>query len=186
MTPPPHHPDVHHRRSIRIPGYDYASPGAYFVTISVQDSECVLGQVVDGEMVLSEAGQIAHDGWAEVPRHFPNVSVDTFVVMPNHVHGIVCIEDDPGRGGVTPPLQDGPHIVRPTLGQIVAYYKYRATKWINALRDTPGAPFWQRNYYERIIRDDAELDRIREYIVGNPYTWHTDRDNPDRIRDEVL
>jgi putative transposase len=97
------------------------------VTIWVWDWECVLGEVVDRRVVLSEAGETARDGWADIPPHFPNVSIDTFVVMPNHVHGSVCIEDDPCRGGVTPPLHEEPHIVRPTLGQIVAYYRYRVT-----------------------------------------------------------
>jgi putative transposase len=233
-------PTVLKRRSIRLKGYDYAQPGAYFVTICVRDRACLLGEVVDGDVVFSHIGEIAHETWADVPGHFPNVSIDTFVVMPNHVHGIISIDDDPCRGGVTPPLHDElhivrptvtpplreephiarptatpplheelhivrptvtpplheelhiarptatpslreePHIVRPTLGQIVAYYKYRGTKRINALQGTPGIPFWQRGYYEHVIRDDAELERVREYILYNPLNWATDEDHPNR------
>jgi hypothetical protein len=84
------------------------------------------------------------------------------------------------RPTATPSLREEPHIVRPTLGQIVAYYKYRGTKRINALQGTPGIPFWQRGYYEHVIRDDAELERVREYILYNPLNWATDEDHPNR------
>jgi REP element-mobilizing transposase RayT len=168
---------VRGRRSIRLKGYDYSQPGAYFVTLCVRKGECTLGDVSNGEVVLSDLGQIAHGFWARVPTHFPNVSIDTFVVMPNHVHAIVVIHDpDRGEGGgrdaVTSPLR------RPTLGQIVAYYKYQTTKQINQIRDTPGMPFWQRNYYEHIVRNDRALTAIRIYIAQNPHRWELDRDHP--------
>lgn len=163
------------RRSIRLKGYDYSQPGAYFVTLCVRDRECALGDVSDGEVMLSDFGQIARDFWSQVPAHFPNVSIDTFIVMPNHVHAIVVIHDPDrctGRGEVTSPLR------RPTLGQIVAYYKYQTTKQLNRIRDTPSTPFWQRNYYERIVRNDRELTAIRVYIAQNPRKWESDRDHP--------
>jgi putative transposase len=178
-------PEKHHRRSIRLKGYDYAQPGAYFVTICVRERECALGHVEGGETILSDFGQAAHDFWAQVPIHFPNTSTDTFVVMPNHVHAIIVINDPNGTGAATTstctgaattPLQAG--IGQPTLGQIVAYYKYQTTKHINRIRGNAGAPFWQRGFYEHIIRNNRELDAIRRYITNNPLKWQLDRDNP--------
>ena len=129
-------PDKHHRRSIRLPQYDYAQPGVYFVTICTHKRECVLGEVVDGVMILNDWGIVADRFWGEVSAHFHGVAVDAHVIMPNHVHANIVIVNDPIRrgevasptltagdtqGGETPPLQ-------PTLGQIVAYYKYQTTK----------------------------------------------------------
>jgi REP element-mobilizing transposase RayT len=101
-----YNPEKHHRRSIRLKGYDYAQPGAYFITICVRERECTLGHVEDGEMVLSDLGQIAHDFWAQVSVHFPNASIDTFVVMPNHIHAVI-INDPPRRGAVAAPAPGG-------------------------------------------------------------------------------
>jgi len=168
MEKMPFNPQRHHRRSIRLKGYDYAQPGGYFVTFCVREHACELGQIIDGKMTLSDTGRIVHDFWIQIPVHFPNVSVDMFVVMPNHVHAILMIE---GRGGVTPPL-------RPTLGQIVAYYKHQTTAQINQLDDNAGVPFWQRGYYERIIRNERDLQAIRKYILENPLKWELDQENP--------
>lgn len=172
-----YNPEIHHRRSIRLRDYDYAVAGAYFVTVCVPGRESLFGEVVDGMMHSNEAGRMIKGGWYEVRERFPNVAIDEFVVMPNHFHGIVIITDNVGagfprpdsdcletstQGGGTPPLR------RATLGQIMGYFKYQTTKQINILRDNPGVPIWQRNYYERIIRDDAELQRTREYNCGKP------------------
>ena len=186
----------HHRRSIRLPGYDYRSPGAYFVTLCVQGRECLLGEVVDGEMRLSEWGKIASHYWMRIPDHVNHVQLDAWVVMPNHLHGIVLIvgrgEASPGRsastddltpGGAKPqgkdiagdasPLQSG------SLGAIVGNYKSVSTRRINRVRGTPGIRFWQRNYWEHIIRDERSLNRIREYIQNNPARWAEDQLHPD-------
>jgi len=201
-------PEKHHRRSIRLEEYDYASPGYYYVTICVQDRECVLGKIVNGKMRLNEWGNIVRDCWQWLEKQYPHVKLDEFVIMPNHMHGIIIIEtDNPRRGevapsapdihetnrrgGVTLPTNDAPEKTRrgavtaplhqqnnPTLGQIVAYFKYQSTKQINQLRHTPGVKFWQRNYYEHIIRNDQELFAIRNYIRNNPLKWELDRDNP--------
>ena len=168
-------PVEHHRRSIRLKGYDYASPGAYFVTICVQDRECLLGRVIDGKMQLDAHGHIVDEFWQEIPIHFPNVSVDAYVTMPNHIHAIVLIHDPthPGRIGVSAPQS------RPTLGQIVAYYKYQTTKIINQMRKTRGVRFWQRNYWEHIIRTETANQRIYQYIQDNPTLWEDDQLHPD-------
>ena len=138
-------PAKHHRRSIRLKGYDYAQAGAYFVTICVQGRECVLGDVVDGHMMLNDAGQRADQFWPAVADHFADVEIDTWVTMPNHVHAIIVIgrgvvsmpnneemggekggetpplPPPPCRGGVSPPTVSTPTVSTPTLGQIVAY-----------------------------------------------------------------
>jgi putative transposase len=185
-------PDKHHRRSIRLKEYDYAQAGAYFITICVQGRECVLGEVVNGEMRLTDWGRVVQYEWEQLPQRFPNVQCDAFVVMPNHAHGIVVITDD-GRGtaGRAPTASRAPTTSRaPTAEQfgkpvpgslptIVRSFKSAVTKRINDTRDTPGAVFWQRNYWEHVIRNDADLARIREYIQNNPARWMDDQLHPD-------
>ena len=161
---------THHRRSLRLQGYDYSQPGAYFVTICVRRSACVLGEVLDGDMTLTDLGRIASDYWKHVPQHFQDVFIDEFVVMPNHVHSIIIISER--RGGVTPPLQTI------TLSQIIAYYKYQTTKQINQVRQQIGKLFWQRSFYDHIVRNDEELRRIRKYVVENPLKWELDEYYP--------
>lgn len=179
-------PQKHHRRSIRLRGYDYSQAGAYFVTIVAWRRECLLGEVVNGEMRLSRYGEIVQKWWEEIPAHFPNVELGTFVIMPNHVHGIIFIVERRGtvpapndtirhqtKGGETPPLRT------PTLEQIIAYFKYQSTKEMN-LMDYTGTvtKFWQRNYYEHVIRNDKDLQHKTDYIEGNLLLWNEDDENP--------
>jgi len=194
-------PQKHRRRSIRLKGYDYSSEGAYFVTIVVQGRECLFGEIIDGEMHLNEYGEIVQTWWDEIPIHFPNVELGAFVIMPNHVHGIIWIIDErrgevlsprysprynpnknilnenvditTNQGGATPPLRN------PTLGQIIAYFKYQSTKEMNRIEtDRAITKFWQRNYYEHIIRDEKDLQNKTDYIESNPMLWDEDDDNP--------
>ncbi len=180
-------PNRHHRRSIRLRGYDYTRPGAYFVTICTQHRVCLFGDVVDGEMQLNALGEIVWAEWfrsadirAEIELH-PN----EFVVMPNHIHGIVWIVDNVGATGRA---NVGPHGCAPlhrpprSLASFIAGFKSAVTKRINKMRGTPGMPVWQRNYYEHIIRNENALNRIREYIAMNPSRWMTDRENAERTR----
>jgi putative transposase len=169
------------RRSIRVPGYDYAQPGAYFITICAVDRTCLFGEIIDGLMQVNEDGIIVAEEWRCTEQIRRYVSVDEFVVMPNHVHGILCILDpvrrDPARRVV--PAMGQPH--GPSVGSIggiIGQFKSVSTKRINARRRTPGTRVWQRNYFEHIIRDERDLARIREYIVNNPTQWHLDRENP--------
>jgi REP element-mobilizing transposase RayT len=164
-------PTIHHRRSIRLRGYDYSQEGAYFLTICVQNRECLFGEIQDDLVNLNGYGNIVDQGWHQLPIRFNHVEIDESVIMPNHFHGIVVIHANTGGG--TPSQQD-----RPVLGEIVAYFKYQTTKRVNQLRNTPGQKVWQRNYYEHIIRSEASLDRLRHYIRHNPQQWAVDQLHP--------
>ncbi|GAB4520907.1 MAG: transposase [Anaerolineae bacterium] len=231
------------RRSIRLQGYDYTQNGAYFVTICTHQRAHLFGQVVEGVMVLSDVGQVVQTCWDDIPGHFPMVELDAFVVMPNHLHGIIVITDplssnasvgaqsiapvqppiapsQPPDAPVPPPIAPiQPPIVSPrptdasvgaqyiapvqppdapsqlpiapshppvkrgatpnnvaphSLGAIVRTFKAAVTRHIHRLPTPPDHPIWQRNYHDHIIRHEADLQRIREYIVHNPARWHED------------
>lgn len=175
-------PDKRHRRSIRVRGYDYRNAGAYYITLVTHDRQCLFGEIVDVEMRLNEYGQIAAACWEDIPHHFENVELDTFVMMPNHVHGIVVITDNVGATHASPlrkpQLPRGP--VSRSLAAIIGSFKSATTKRINEMRGMQGATIWQHNYYEHIIRDENDLNRIREYIFNNPSRWAEDDENPSR------
>ncbi len=192
-------PEKHHRRSIRLKGYDYSQAGAYFITIVTQDRACLFGEVVDGEIQLNDVGHMVHKEWTHLPNRFPNIDLDAFIVMPNHIHGIIVITDvDPvGAGlvgaGLVPaqPAQNGNAAttsgattrVAPTVGGIVGAFKSITTvRYTHGVKHYGWLPFpgrlWQRNYYEHIIRNEESLNRIRDYIANNPLQWEWDRENP--------
>ena len=180
---PRYDPNRHRRRSIRLKEWDYTQPGAYFVTICSHTRAPLFGRVVDGDMVLNEYGEIVRACWREIPDHFPHVELDAFVVMPNHIHGIIVIVDHIVGATHASPLPENVPPRGPasgSLGAIVGSFKSTVTKRINIGRGTPGAPVWQRNYYEHIIRNDRALNAIRHYITENPLRWHLDRYNPER------
>lgn len=177
------HPDIHHRRSIRLPNYDYTCPGAYFVTVCVQNRECLFGDVVGGSVQLNEWGRMVHDEWLRTETLRSNVRLYAFVVMPNHFHAIVTIDEfRRGTARRAPTTERFGRPVSGSLPTIMRAFKSAATKRINRLRTSPGVPVWQRNYYERIIRDDGEIHRIREYIAANPTHWAEDENHPDNIK----
>ncbi len=207
---------IHHRRSIRLRGYDYSKAGAYFVTICTQNRECLFGHIIDGQMRLNDAGGMIQTVWDEMPLNYPGIETDEFVVMPNHIHGIVvigvgacpCACPDSGRpqpqktqpqktktGRPQPGPQAGqPQGVAPTginptgatatsklsLPDVVHRFKTMTTK-----RYTDGvkqhqwrrfpAKLWQRNYWEHIVRNEPDLNRIRKYICNNPTQWALDK-----------
>jgi len=183
----------HHRRSIRLKSYDYTHMGAYFVTMVTQGRVCLFGGVRDGQMQWSEYGGTVHHQWHELPKHYAHLALDAFVVMPNHVHGIIVLTGgDPAvattavgaglnvRAGLKP-APTVPRIGRHGLSEIVRAFKTFSARRINAHRNAPGVPVWQRNYYEHIIRDEESLNRIRQYITDNPLQWSNDVENPERI-----
>ncbi len=143
-------------------------------------------------MENNQFGEIVKECWDEIPKRYQNIETDEFIVMPNHVHGIIIIDelkiDDNDNVGATSrcPRPDDKRIRstqrRPykiTLAEIVAYFKYESTKRINEINDSRGTKIWQRNYYERIIRNEKELNRVREYIINNPARWNEDKENMD-------
>lgn len=191
-----------HRRSIRLKGYDYAQAGAYYVTVCTHERGHLFGDVVNAEMVPTAMGASAQRCWDAIPEHMPMVALDEFIVMPNHVHGIIVIGDVAivGRGTVgaanSPPLRNAgpaddpvdtppPDIPRRTsvaimvpnsLGHIMQTFKAAVSRQV--VRDglmPRGTPIWQRGYYEHIIRDGADHERIADYIRDNPANWNNDR-----------
>ncbi len=203
-------PDKHHRRSIRLKGYDYSQPGAYFITIVTQNRECLLATPAVQQMV--------QQWWDKLPSKFTSAQADAFAVMPNHIHGIVVfVGADPcvrplrvrpesawgqgpthgsaptptGRGGPTCPpgigRDQGPtHGPAPTVGTVIQWLKTRTTNaYIRGVKQYGWAPFpgklWQRNYYEHIIRSEQALAAIRQYITDNPLHWALDRYNPSAV-----
>jgi len=168
-----------HRRSIRLQGYDYSQAGAYFITICVQQRECLFGEIIGDEMWLNDAGRMVERWWAELGNKFPSVETDEYVVMPNHFHGIVVIV----RADLcVRPYSKGTHAGM-SLPEIVQWFKTMTTnEYIRGVKQHGWIPFpvqlWQRNYYERIIRNEEELCRIRQYIADNPAQWVHDRENP--------
>ncbi len=176
------------RKSIRLPGFDYSQPGAYFITVCTQNRASIFGDVTEGKLCLNAAGRLAQAVWEELPQHYPHVHLDAWTVMPNHVHGIAILKSDSvglvgadsvdhvGAGLKPAPTQ------RHGLPEIVRAFKTFSARRINALQGTAGTALWQRNYYEHVIRDEAALDRIRQYIADNPARWHEDPENPDAVR----
>lgn len=161
---------------MRLPGFDYAQPALYFVTVCVAGRAAVFGEVVAGKMRLSPAGRIARLCWLSLPARFPTVVLDAFVVMPDHLHGIVCIVNETApRYVVAPNPVDG--FARPAdgaLGEIVRAFKATATREIRAT--SLPAFGWQRSFYEHVVRDDRDCDNIRAYIANNPATWADDEE----------
>lgn len=221
-------PEIHHRRSIRLRGYDYSASGFYFITVCVQHKEPLLGEIIAGAMTLNDVGRLVTDVWQQLPQRYPNVDLDEYVVMPNHIHGIIVINNadtvvgadpcvcpvpkfktcsekpgghaglgmpgghtGPGMpGGHTGPEKQGGHTgperlgghTGPPLPRVIQWFKTMTTnRYIHGVKHRNWAPFpgrfWQRNYYERIIRNETELHNIRQYIRDNPQNWQSDSEN---------
>lgn len=184
-----YNPDIHHRRSIRLRGYDYSSAGAYFITVCAHERECLFGEIVGGEMRLSEAGQVVRSVWNGLPSHYPNVELDAFVVMPNHFHGIMVLTDTlvvgaalaPPQKNQDPDINQGAASSAPTLAAVVRAFKSMSAVVVNRLIERSGRPAWQRNYYEHAVRNDDDLAAIRQYIEANPANWQDDKENPENV-----
>ena len=168
--------DKHRRRTPRLKGYDYSSDGAYFVTICTYNRECTLGDIINGEMRLNEYGNIVKTVWHGLTHHYKYMELDEFVIMPNHIHGIIILQDAVGAG-----FKPAPTIKHHGLTEIVRGFKTFSSRSINQRHNTPGTHVWQRNYHEHVIRDEADLHRIRKYIVNNPLQWDMDSENPENI-----
>ncbi len=170
------------RKLTRLKGYDYSHNGYYFVTICTKDREEWFGKVENGKMVLSTSGEVAGNSWAEIPLHFQQIQIDQFSVMPNHVHGILIIEEDMvgnaymrsnQRNAFMHSLQDRTKML---LSKIIQQYKATVTRKINSLEG--GLYFgWQKSFYDHVIRNDKSLDNLRQYIINNPLEWELDIEN---------
>ena len=190
-------PQKHHRRSIRLKEYDYSQPGWYFITLCTNNREMLFGDVIAGKMVLNDAGVFTTECWRDIPGHYPDVCLDEFIIMSNHVHGIINIsENDENRNAGAKnvrvqnvrvqnfePLQNHGNkyqkIIPRSIGSIIRGFKISVTKWFR--QNTDIYTVWQRNYYEHIIRNEPELNRIRQYIIENQIQWQNDKYFP---RDE--
>ena len=192
-------PEIQRRRSVRLRERDYSAAGKYFLTICTRSRELILGIIENTNIILSPIGIIAERYWKNIPRHFPNVRLDEYCIMPNHIHGILIIEDMADVGvqyeipvnhieplpsseplhSVESHLHSFQHMVPKSIGSIIRAYKTAVTK---RCKENGFDQFiWQRNFYDRIIRDDGELRRIQEYIRNNPANWEIDDENPKKI-----
>jgi REP element-mobilizing transposase RayT len=168
------HHEKYHRRSVRLKGYDYSYQGWYYVTICTRNREMIFGDVVDGKMVLNEFGKIVENTWHDLINHNNHIELDAFVIMPNHIHGIIVINNKKFVGAGSEPA---PTVERnrPGLPEIIRQFKTFSARRINRHRHLVGVSVWQRNYYEHIVRNEFEFHRIRQYIMENPMKWHTDK-----------
>ncbi|WP_254568739.1 transposase [Oscillatoria sp. HE19RPO] len=189
-----YNPEIHHRRSIRLPFYDYSQPGAYFITLCTTRKQCWLGKIYDGKMHLNHLGQIVQVEWLKSAEMRPNIRLDEWVVMPNHLHGIVWIleakelQKTDLSHGLPCEYEFGSLYNKSSkksfnrkansLSSFIGGFKGSVTRKINQLCKNPSIPIWQRNYYESIIEDEKALDSIREYIQLNPQRWGEDPDHP--------
>jgi putative transposase len=181
----------HHRRSLRLKGYDYSQSGAYFVTVCTENREPLLGTIVDGEMRPSPVGEVSGRLWGEIPHHFSDVQLDEFVIMPNHLHGVIILWSDKEDQNLDFPTRRDVQLNVPTKGYfseispkkntlsvIIRTYKAAVTTWC---RQNGFTGFqWQAGFYDHIIRNEKSLNRIRAYIATNPQRWELDRENPEK------
>ncbi len=185
---------MQNRRSIRLKEYDYSQSGAYFVTVCTHNRECLFGKIVDGEMVLNEAGRMIEKWFHELPKKFNEITLDEYIIMPNHIHYIivnigpvgadlcVCPRNNDINATDIANRDTGEHTGSP-LPRIVQWFKTMTTnEYIRNVERNGWQPFngksWQRNYYEHVIRNENELNRARQYIADNPAKWDTDEENP--------
>jgi putative transposase len=170
-----YNPNIHHRKSIRLKGYDYAKPGLYFITICVNDKQYLFGIIENGKVALNDAGKIAEKCWMDIPAHFPNAKLHKHIVMPNHIHGIIELIEN--GGNFQPQRNEFQKMIPHSICSIVKGFKIGVTKWFREKKDS--RIIWQRDYYESIIRDKKSYERITKYITNNPHNWLKDDFNKD-------
>ena len=145
--------------STRLKGYDYSNTGAYFITILTKNCKCYFGQIQNEKMFLNEFGKIVNNYWKEIPKHFPYVILDEYIVMPNHVHGIIILDE-------FKTLEK-----RQPVGTIINQFKRICTITLRMIDIHFG---WHPRFHDHIIRDEKELNRVRQYIIDNPKNWKSD------------
>jgi putative transposase len=175
-------PDInHYRKSIRLRDFDYSLPGEYFVTICTHNRECIFGEIKGDTMILNTLGVIAKEEWLKTKIIRNEIDLDEFIIMPNHIHGIIIIKDEPRSCEISVGTHGRASLQRQrrTIGALVAGFKSAATKRINEHRNMPGSAVWQKRYYDHIIRNDKELNNVRDYILNNILKWSGDTENPE-------
>ena len=170
------------RRNNRLKDYDYTSNGYYFITVCVENHQQIFGTIGNNQMQLNDAGNMINTILNQIPENYAGIDLDEHIVMPNHIHGIMNIAVGARSPRPGSPRPDNNKIIgrgnrAPTIGNIIAYFKYQTTNQINESQNTPGKKIWQRNYHDRIIRNDESLNNIRDYIINNPKTWEKDENN---------
>ncbi len=191
----PYNPKIHHRRTTRLQTWDYSWGWWYYITICTHNRTCLFGEVVGDEMRLNAFGEIVKEEWLKTVSIRPEVELDDYVIMPNHLHGIIILNDPnqpipiAGTHGSASandqhigadrrlPLRREPR----SLSSFVAGFKSAVTKRINMTRNAPHRPVWQSRFHDHIVRSDADLTRIRMYIANNPLHWSLDEENPDNL-----
>ncbi len=175
-----YNPKIHHRQSIRLKDYDYSENGYYFVTICAKDRIEYFGKIINGKMVLNEMGKITDQCWREIPKHFPDVLLDEYIVMPDHIHGVIAIgKQNPIVGNENfRSLRGWRGAKSRSLSSIIRGFKIGVTKW-HCQNNYDFA--WQKSFYDHIIRNEKSLNKIREYIRNNPPRWELDRNNPENL-----
>ncbi len=163
--------ELQYRKPIRLSGFNYANSGGYFITLVTHERINLFGEIINGEMVTNGIGRIVCDEWVRSAKIRPDIELDYWCVMPNHFHAIIIMKESfsPSPGSA---LHRSPH----SLGSIVAGFKASVTKRVKGINGSQGLPVWQRNYYDHVIRDEEDLNRIREYIINNPSKWELDKE----------
>jgi putative transposase len=178
-----YNPRYHHRRSIRLQGYDYSQTGIYFVTICTHQRQCLFGEIRNVKMILNQIGKIVSQEWLKSAEIRQEIALDEWIIMPNHLHGIVGIDNK--LGASLAPLQGDKRKPR-SLSSFIGGFKSSVTKRIKPICDHSNPVIWQRNYYESIVRDENQLNQIREYIINNPQKWDEDPEKLDNLSTEIL
>lgn len=191
--------EIHHRRSQRLKGFDYASPGFYFVTLLTHSRDCLFGEIIRDNIRLTDSGQMIKIEWEHLSHRFKNIVLDQYVIMPNHIHGIIGIIGDSPFQTINDYSKNPERFINKTgfvqntfgtpvnsISRMIQGFKSITTnKYIKSVRTHRWPDFekhlWQRNFFDRIIRDREELKKIRAYIVNNPSNWESDEDNPKNI-----
>ena len=164
------------RRSVRLKNFDYTSPTAYFVTLCSFERQHLFAQIDNGHSIHTPTGNTIEHCLLEIHRHFQHVEIGEFVIMPNHIHAIVMFNPRRGLPLQTPPPQSPSfgHRIPDSLGSIIGQFKSTVTKNVRVSIQNPEARVWQRNYHDRIVRNDRELNAVRDYISYNPVNWSSD------------
>ena len=174
MNPKPlFDPGKHHRRSIRLKGYDYSQDALYFVTVCSHKRICMFGNIINGEVILNEIGRVAMRCWQNIPTYFEHALLQEYIIMPNHVHGIIELQENHVKSQSQPQQNHYHKIIPGSLGSIIRGFKTGVTNWCqnNGIRDK----VWQRNYHEHILRNSRDYNYVAGYILSNPNTWSMDQ-----------